>query len=125
MGAMHYWANWLCSNNVEMYLFSVLMKVYASVNNLSVISGPFMNLWLEPVLSRTYKVCSQRTQHIGPGESQTSGPSDTALGYIRDLQLKLFKLREDSLVRYTPPTPTLAKTQRVVYLCFNPQTFLQ
>ena len=33
------------------------------------------------------------TQNIDPGESRTSGPSDTALGYIGDLQLKLFKLR--------------------------------
>ena len=31
------------------------------------------------------------TQNIGPSESRTSGPSDTALGYIGDLQFKLFK----------------------------------
>ena len=37
---------------------------------------------------------SSRTQHIGPGESRTSGHSDTTLGYIGDLQLKLFNLWE-------------------------------
>ena len=57
MGARHYWANRLCSNNVEVYCLSAL-KVYASVNNLSIISGRFMNFWVEPVLSRTYKVSS-------------------------------------------------------------------
>ena len=53
-----------------------------------------MNFWVEPVLSRTYKVSSKRTTHTGPSESRTSGPSEAALGYIGDLQLKLFKLRE-------------------------------
>ena len=57
MGARHYWASWLCSNNVEMYCLSALM-VSTLVNNLSVISGRFMNFWVEPVLSRTYKVYS-------------------------------------------------------------------
>ena len=38
-----------------------------------------MNFWMEPVLSRAYW-------------SRTSDPSDTALGYIGDLQFKLFKL---------------------------------
>ena len=60
-----------------------------------------MNFWMEPVLSRTYKVSSQMTQSIGPGESRTSGPSDTALGYIGDLQFKLFKLREVPREIYT------------------------
>ena len=40
-------------------------------------------------------------KHIGPGESRTSGPSDTALGYIGDLQLKLFRLREVPREIYT------------------------
>ena len=70
----------------EMYCLSALM-VNASANNLSVISGRFMNFWVEPVLSRTYKVYSYRAQHIGPGESRTSGPSDTALGYVKTIQV--------------------------------------
>ena len=41
----------------EMYCLSALM-VNASANNLSVISGRFINFWVEPVLSRTYKVYS-------------------------------------------------------------------
>ena len=41
----------------EMYCLSALM-VNASANNLSVISGRFMNFWVEPVRSRTYKVYS-------------------------------------------------------------------
>ena len=41
------------------------------------------------------------TQNIGPGQSLTSGPSDTALGYICDLQFKLFKLREVPREIYT------------------------
>ena len=61
-----------------MSFLSALM-VYASVNTLSVISGRFMKFWIEPVLSRTNKVSSLRTQHIGPGESRISGPSDTRL----------------------------------------------
>ena len=81
----------LCSNNVEMSFLSALM-VYSSVNNLSVISGRFINFLVNPVLSRTYKASSQRTQHIGPVESRTSGHSDTTHGYIGDLQLKLFNL---------------------------------
>ena len=41
-------------------IFCSLLKVYASVNNLSDIHvlGRFMNFWMEPVLSRTYKVSS-------------------------------------------------------------------
>ena len=46
-----------CSNNVEMSFLSALM-VYSSVNNLSVISGRFINVWVKPVLSRIYKVSS-------------------------------------------------------------------
>ena len=34
------------------------------------------------------------TQRTGPDESRTSGPSDTALGYIGDLQFKLLNIRE-------------------------------
>ena len=60
-----------------------------------------MNFWMEPVLSRTYKVSSQMTQNIGPGESRTSGPSDTALGYIGDLQFKLLSY-EKSIGKYLP-----------------------
>ena len=41
------------------------------------------------------------TQNIGPGESWTSGPSDTAFGYIGDLQFKLFKLQEVPREIYT------------------------
>ena len=41
------------------------------------------------------------TQNIGPGESRKSGPSDTALGYIGNLQFKLFKLREVPREIYT------------------------
>ena len=41
------------------------------------------------------------TQHIGHSESRTSGPSDTAFGYIGDLQFKLFKLREVPREIYT------------------------
>ena len=55
---------WLCADNVEMAFLSALI-VYSSVNNLSVISGRFMNFWVKPVLSRTYKVSSWSTQHIG------------------------------------------------------------
>ena len=69
-----------------MYCLSALM-VDASVNNLAVISGRFIYFWVEPVLSRTYKVYSERAQHIGPGESRTSGPSDTALGYVKTIQV--------------------------------------
>ena len=83
MGARHDWANWLCSINVEMYCLSAL-TLNASVNNLSVISGRFMSFWVEPILCRTYKVYSQ---HISPGESRTSGPSDTALGYVKTIQV--------------------------------------
>ena len=82
-------------------MFLSALKVNASVNNLSVISGRFMNFWVEPVLSRSYKAYSYRTQHIGLGESRTSGPSNTALSYISDLQLKLFKLREVPSEIYT------------------------
>ena len=41
-------------------VFLSAQKVYASVNNLSVIHafGRFMNFWMEPVLSRIYKVSS-------------------------------------------------------------------
>ena len=63
------------------------LTVNASVNNLSVILGCFMNFWVEPVISRTYKVYYERAQHIGPGESRTSGPSDTALGYVKTIQV--------------------------------------
>ena len=91
-----------CVQIMTKCIFSAL-KVYASVNNLSVIRvfGRFMNFWMEPVLSRTYKVSSQMTQNIGPGESRTSGPSDTALGYIGDLQFKLLSY-EKSLGKYIP-----------------------
>ena len=41
------------------------------------------------------------TQNIRPGESRTSSLSDTALGYIGDLQFKLFKLREVPREIYT------------------------
>ena len=39
-------------------LFFYALKFYASVNTLSVIhvSGRFMNFWMEPVLSSTYKM---------------------------------------------------------------------
>ena len=74
-----------------MSFLSALM-VYSSVNNLSVISGRFINFGVKPVLSRTYKVSSLRTQHIDPVESRASGHSDTTLGYIGDLQLKLFNV---------------------------------
>ena len=60
-----------------------------------------MNFGVKPVLSRTYKVSSQRTQHIGPVESRTSGPSGTTLVFFDDLQLKLFKLREVPREIYT------------------------
>ena len=48
-----------------------------------------------------YKVSSLRTQHIGPVESRASGHSDTTLGYIGDLQLKLFNLWEVPREIYT------------------------
>ena len=83
-----------------MSFLSALM-VYSSVNNLSVISGRFINFRVKPVLCRTYKVSSKRTQHIGPVESRTSGHSDTTLGYIGDLQLKLFNLCEVPREIYT------------------------
>ena len=86
MGARHDWANWLCSINVEMYCLSAL-TLNPSVNNLSVILGRFMNFWREPILCRTYKVYSERAQHISPSESRTSGPSDTALGYVKTIQV--------------------------------------
>ena len=73
-------------------LFLSALMVYSSVNNLSVISGRFLIFGVKPVLSRTYKVSSERTQHIGPVESRTSGHSDITHGYIGDLQLKLFNL---------------------------------
>ena len=73
-------------------LFLSALMVYSSVKNLLVISGRFINFWVKPVLSRTYKVSSKRTQHIGPVESRASAHSDTTLGYIGDLQLKLFNL---------------------------------
>ena len=38
---------------------------------------------------------------MAPGESRTSGPLDTTLGYIGDLLLKLFKLREVPMEIYT------------------------
>ena len=72
--ARHYWANLLCSNNIELSLLSERM-VYISVNNLSVLSGYFISFWAKPVLSR-----KDTTQC--PGESRTSGPSDIALGYM-------------------------------------------
>ena len=72
-----------------MFFLSALM-VCSLVNNLSVISGRFINFWVKPVLSRTYKVSSERTQHIGPVESRTSGHSGTTLGYVGDLQFQLF-----------------------------------
>ena len=68
------------------------LMVYSSVNNLSVISGRFIDFWVKPVLSRTYKVFSLRTEHLGPVESRTSGHSVTTHGYIGNLQLKLFNL---------------------------------
>ena len=74
-----------------MSFLSALM-IYSSVNNLSVISGHLINFWVKLVLNRTYKVSSLRIQHIGPVESRTCGHSDTTLGYIGDLQLKLFNL---------------------------------
>ena len=74
-----------------MSVLSALM-VYSSVNNLSVISGRFINVWVNPVLSRTYKVSSKGHNTFGPVESRTSGHSDTTLGYIVDLQLKLINL---------------------------------
>ena len=43
---------------------------------------------------RTFHVFLDGTsskQNIGPGVSRPSDPSDTALGYIGNLQLKLFK----------------------------------
>ena len=101
-----------------MSFLSALM-VYSSVNNLTVISGRFINVCVKPVLSRTYKVSSYRTQHFGPVESQTSGHSDTTLGYIGDLQLN-YSTYEKSLGKYIPPDS--AKTQRVVYSTFNIQT---
>ena len=65
--------------------FVYVLMVYSSVNNLSVILGRFIIFGVKPVLGRTYKVSSYRTQHIGPGESRTSGPSDTVttLEYMR------------------------------------------
>ena len=68
------------------------LMVNSSVNNLSVISRRFIDFWVKPVVSRTYKVSSLRTEHIGPVESRTSGHSDTTHGYIGNLQLKLFNL---------------------------------
>ena len=73
-------------------LFLSALMVYSSVNTLSVISGRFINFWVQPVLSRTYKVSFLRTQNIGTVESLTSGHSDTTHGYIGDLQLKQFNL---------------------------------
>ena len=70
--ARHYWANLLCSNNIEMLLLSERM-VYVSVNNLSVISGHFITFWVKS---------KQKGHNTVPGESQTSGPSDIALGYM-------------------------------------------
>ena len=53
---------WLtdCVQIMTKCIFFSALKVYASVNNLSVIhvSGRFMNFWMEPVLIRTYKVSS-------------------------------------------------------------------
>ena len=83
-----------------MSFLSALM-VYSSVNNLSVISGRFMNRWVKPVLSRTYSVFLKDTTLWPPGESRTSGPSDNTLDYIGDVQLKLFKLREVPMEIYT------------------------
>ena len=61
------------------------------------------------------------TQHIGPGESRTSGPSDTALGYIGGLHLELFKLQE--VHREIYKTIWLGQNpEGIVYLRFNLQT---
>ena len=108
MGAMHYWANCLCSNNVEMYFLSAL-KVYASsVNNLSVISERFMNFWVEPVLSRTYK---------GHSRLASTSLEQVALQILLLVILAIcsynYSSYEKPLGKYIPP-PDSAKTQRVV-----------
>ena len=88
------WANWLCSNNVEMSFLSALM-VYASVITLSVIhvSERFLNCWVGPVLSRTNKMSSLRTQHIGPVSLEQVALQILGCSWFyRRSAVKLFKL---------------------------------
>ena len=95
------WANWLCSNNIEMSFLSALM-VNASVNTLSVISGRFLNCWVGQVLSRTNKMSSLRTQHIGPVSLEQVALQILGCSWFhRRSAVKLFKLREAHREIYT------------------------
>ena len=58
IGARNYWAFKMTVEIVSKWFFLSALMVYSSVNNLSVISGRFMNFGVKPVLSITYKVSS-------------------------------------------------------------------
>ena len=115
------WANWLSSNNVEMSFF-----VCADGLRMSTIFQPYRNVswipWLNQLKAEHIKCLPKGHQNLTPGESRTSGPSDSRLLLVLSaICSQDYSKYEKSLGKYIPP-PDSAKTQRVVYLSFNPQT---
>ena len=96
-------------------IISSALKVYASVNNLSVIhvSGRFMYFCMEPVLSRTY--CLLKWHNTLAPVSLEQVAIQLLLLFISAIFRLNCSSYETSLGKYIPP-PDSAKTQRVVYL---------